>query len=96
MVQPFSEVDIVVGSLTLSGFSAAESDRLRRHRHHIGSAFEAELHRLVEQQVEGGQPWELEPLATAELTLPPGQSPDRIGIELARAIFRGLQPRLQP
>lgn len=95
MAQSFSEVNITVGSLTLSGFSAAESDRLRRHRHHIGSAFEAELHRLVEQQAEESQSWDLEPHITTELPLLTGQSPDRIGIELARAVFRGLQPRLQ-
>ncbi len=79
-------IDLHIEALVLHGFSAGD-------RHAIGEALERELRLLLSERAvppsltRGG---EFERLDAGSLTLSPDWEADRIGVQVAQAVYKGL------
>jgi hypothetical protein len=83
---PQRSVELHIEELVLDGFSPAD-------RHAVGEAVERELARLLTEQ-DGPtaitQSIERDHLNVGAISLPPGSKAEATGVQLARAIYRGL------
>jgi hypothetical protein len=81
------DIRVEIEALVLAGFEARQARR-------IAAALESELGRLLQEEGAPGawaSSWEVAQLEVEPIQISPRHSPETIGAQAARAIYRGLQ-----
>jgi hypothetical protein len=81
------DIRVEIEALVLAGFEARQARR-------IAAALESELGRLLQEEGAPGawaSSWEVAQLEVEPIQISPPHSPETIGAQAARAIYRGLQ-----